>query len=235
MLRQTARPMRRARAPLAGLAAAAVLAAILALGLPGGRAGAVADAHHAAPGASAVPATKVTLHRTMRRLWEEHIVWTRMVIVDVAAGSPGLSASVPRLLRNQADIGTAIATFYGRPAGAALTRLLRGHILIAADVLVAAKAGDGPALARAQKRWDVNGRQIADFLATANPTSWPRSEMRQMMRDHLRFTTDEAVARLTGKWSADIRAFDAVHVQALHMADMLSDGIVSQFPERFRR
>jgi hypothetical protein len=58
--------------------------------------------------------------------------------------------------------------------------------------------------------------------------------MRSMMRHHLKLTADEAVARLTGDWSADVRAFDKVHVQALHMADMLSAGIVSQFPRRFR-
>jgi hypothetical protein len=32
----------------------------------------------------------------------------------------------------------------------------------------------------------------------------------------------------------DMRAFDRVHVQALGMADMLSAGIISQFPGRFR-
>jgi hypothetical protein len=155
------------------------------------------------------------------------------VIVDVAAGSPALPTSLARLLRNQRDIGDAIAPYYGKAAGASLTRLLRGHILIAGDVLTAAKAGDSAALADASRRWDANGRQIADFLAAANP-AWPRAEMRRMMRDHLRLTTAEAVARLTGDWRADVRAYDAVHRQALHMSDMLSDGIVAQFPRRFR-
>jgi hypothetical protein len=45
----------------------------------------------------------------MRTLWEEHIAWTRQVIVDFSAGLPSLSASEARLLRNQADIGDAIA------------------------------------------------------------------------------------------------------------------------------
>lgn len=236
MTRHAVRPGARARAPLAGIIAAGVLAAVLTLGALGAGGEAVADArpHHAAADRGAVPAREVALQRTMRRLWEEHVVWTRMVIVDVAAGSPALPASTARLLRNQADIGDAVAAFYGRPAGAALTRLLRGHILIAADVLVAAEAGDAASLAQARRRWTANGRRIADFLATANPTAWPRAEMRRMMGTHLRLTTDEAVARITGAWAADVRAYDAVHVQALHMADMLSAGIVSAFPDRFR-
>jgi hypothetical protein len=170
----------------------------------------------------------------MRALWEDHVTWTRMVIVDAAAGSPALDASAGRLLRNQADIGRAVGSFYGATAGRQLTGLLRGHIVIAADLLTAARAGDASGVARAQVRWDRNGVRIADFLARANPTAWPRVEMRRMMRHHLALTTAEAVARLKGQWAADVRAYDRVHVQALEMADMLTAGIVSQFPERFR-
>ena len=57
--------------------------------------------------------------------------------------------------------------------------------------------------------------------------------MRHALREHLKLTTAEAVARLTGNWSADVRAFDKVHTQALAMADMLSAGIISQFPQRW--
>ena len=55
-----------------------------------------------------------------------------------------------------------------------------------------------------------------------------------MFREHLRLTTQEAVARLQGNWAADVRAYDQIHVQILAMADMLSAGIVQQFPQRFR-
>ena len=54
-----------------------------------------------------------------------------------------------------------------------------------------------------------------------------------MMREHLDITLEEAVARLQGNHAADIAAYDELHVQILHMADMLSDGIVRQFPNAF--
>ncbi len=195
---------------------------------------AIADAHTVGESHSAAPAREVALRQDMRALWEEHIVWTRQVIVDFAAGLPSLTTSEARLLRNQADIGNAIAPFYGKAAGTRLTGLLRQHILIAVDVLTAAKAGDTAGLAQAQARWTRNADQIAGFLSSANPTAWPRAEMRGMMRHHLKLTTDEAVARLTGEWSADVRAYDKVHAQILGMADMLSAGIIGQFPQRFR-
>jgi hypothetical protein len=55
-----------------------------------------------------------------------------------------------------------------------------------------------------------------------------------MMREHLDLTLQEASARLNGDWAADIAAYDQIHLQALHMADMLSDGIVSHFPKSFK-
>ena len=213
------------------IAAASVL---LAFGASGGGGAALADAHTAHTHGTALPARDVALRQDMRALWEEHITWTRMAIVDFAAGLPSLQASEVRLLRNQTDIGNAIATYYGKAAGRRLTGLLRSHILIAVDVLTAGKAGDTAGLTLAQARWARNGAQIADFLSAANPKAWHRAEMRHMMHEHLKLTTAEVVARLTGDWSADVRAFDRVHTQALAMADMLSAGIVSQFPQRFR-
>jgi hypothetical protein len=57
--------------------------------------------------------------------------------------------------------------------------------------------------------------------------------MRKMMREHLDLTTAEVVARLRGDWAADVAAYESIHTQILHMADMLSAGIISQFPQKF--
>jgi hypothetical protein len=54
------------------------------------------------------------------------------------------------------------------------------------------------------------------------------------MAKHLDLTTAEVVARLGANWDADVAAYDAVHEHILHMADLLSNGIVAQFPKRFR-
>jgi hypothetical protein len=170
----------------------------------------------------------------MRKLWEDHITWTRLVIIGVFEDSPGLNSSVQRLLQNQVDIGDAVKPFYGDEAGDQLTALLTDHILIAAEILQAAKSGNTAALEDAIKRWYTNADDIAVFLNAANPSQWPLEEMKAMMREHLDLTLEEAVAYLQGDYEASVAAYDEVHVQALEMADMLSMGIIKQFPNKFR-
>jgi hypothetical protein len=175
-------------------------------------------------------------HDAMRKLWEDHITWTRLVIVGVIGDLPAadLEESVKRLLQNQVDIGNAIKPFYGAEAGDQLTEWLTDHILIAAEILQAAEDGNTAALNDAITRWYANADDIAEFLNSANPENWPLEEMKAMMREHLDLTLQEAVAYLGEDYAASIAAYDLVHNQALDMADMLSDGIIRQFPKRFK-
>lgn len=220
----------RSRVELTVAAAIAALAAALVLLF----ASAHSDQAHASSMARPTLSPKAVAFRSaMDRLWEDHITWTRMVIVDFAAGLPDLPNAEARLLRNQVDIGNAIKPYYGRAAGNQLTRLLRTHILEAVPVLTAAKAGDQPKLSLALADWNTNARQIAAFLTHANPRSWPLAMTTTMMKRHLALTTAEAAARLQGNWAADIGAYDRVHAEILQMSHMLSDGIIRQFPNRF--
>ncbi len=169
----------------------------------------------------------------MRKLWEDHIIWTRQVIVSAAAGLPDLNLAVERLMQNQVDIGNAVKPFYGDAAGDKLIALLKEHISGAYEVVAAAKAGDGAKVDIANKAWYKNADDIAVFLSRANPDNWPVAEMKAHMKDHLDLTEAEAVARLQGRWADDIAAFDKVHMQILNMADMLSVGIIAQFSKKF--
>ena len=172
------------------------------------------------------------LRQDMRKLWTDHTVWTRDYIIAAVGDQPDATAAANRLMKNQDDIGAAIASYYGKPAGDKLTALLKEHITIAVDVIKFAKAGDKGSQQQADAKWKKNGEDIADFLAKANP-NWPRATLADMMSKHLSTTTDEVVARLTKNWDADVRAYDAVYAHILMMADALSDGIIKQFPAKF--
>jgi hypothetical protein len=220
--------------PLFLAALVAFLSAAAALAVSNGH-----DAHahgnqHHATAPAALTQKQVALRSEMRRLWEDHITWTRLAIISLTTNSPDAKATVGRLLRNQTDIGNAVKPFYGKAAGNELTKQLRRHILIAADVIEAAKVGDKAKLADAQARWARNGDDIAAVLNSANPRYWKLAAMKAELRMHLKLTTEEVVARLQRKWNADVAAYEKIHRHALHLSDLLSDGLIKQFPKRFR-
>ncbi len=181
----------------------------------------------------ASPASRLDFGNDMRELWNDHVTWTRLYIVSAAADLPGKEATAKRLLRNQVDIGNAVKPFYGDAAGDKLTALLKDHILIATELIDAARAGQADKKADAAKRWHKNADEIASFLSAANSGNWPLQDMKSMMREHLELTTAEVEAHLGKDWTADVAAYDEAREQILKMADMLSSGIIKQFPEKF--
>jgi hypothetical protein len=185
------------------------------------------------PAESARPSSSAAaLKQDMRKLWTEHVVWTREYIVAAVGDQPDAQVVAGRLMKNQEDIGNAVGKIYGAPAGQQLTTLLKEHISIAVDLIKAAKAGDKGSQQKADAKWQQNAVDIADFLNKANP-NWPRATLVNLMKGHLSTTTTEIVARLEKKWDEDVRAFDEVYRHILMMADALSDGIVKQFPAKF--
>ena len=233
---------RRGTTSLRLLALAAVLGVALGFGLapsdaheaaarPGhGHGDGHGHAHHATPRNAA----RSAFHDQMRKLWEDHVTWTRLAIVTFADGSPGFDATAARLLQNQSDIGDAIKPYYGDAAGNRLTALLRDHISIAVEILTAARDGNTSAFDAASARWYANANDIADFLSAANPRSWPDSVLRADMKAHLDQTLSEAAHELHGEYAAGVTDYEAIHRHILMMADTLSAGVVAQFPSRFR-
>ena len=169
----------------------------------------------------------------MRKLWEDHITWTRQWIVSFAANLPDEDAAAGRLMQNQVDIGNAIKPFYGDEAGTKLTGLLKEHINGAVELVKAAKGGDAAKIETAKKKWYDNGDQIAAFLSGANPKNWSLADMKSGMKMHLDTTLQEAQNRLDGKFAEDVKDYDRVKEHILALADTLTKGIVAQYPDRF--
>ena len=234
MKTRTARPI-----PLSITALIAFLSAVAALAFTNGHDahahGTQAHSHPAvAHGSGKITPEELAFRNDMRVLWEDHVTWTRLAVISLLGNTPDTSATVGRLLQNQTDIGNAIKPFYGDAAGNALTDELRKHILIAADLIAAAKAGNADQVAAQQARWHQNAEDIAALLNSVNPEFWNQDAVLAMLDEHLRLTTDEVVARLQGNWAADVASYDRIHHHALGMADTLSTGIIEQFPKRFR-
>ena len=164
----------------------------------------------------------------MRRLWIEHVLWTRFFILSTAFNLPDLQFVTKRLLKNPVDFAKALKPFYGEQTVMRFKQLFTDHLLIAAQLVTAAKAGDTAEVNKQRKKWYANAEDIARFLACINPC-WSKCEWRELLFDHLRMTEDEAVFILTGQYEKGIKEYDAVQAEALKMADVMTRGIICQF------
>ena len=174
------------------------------------------------------------LNRTMRELWNAHMYWT-LITVDAYFNDPkGLSAKLERLLQNQKDIGTAIVPFYGQAAGDQLAKLLTEHIQLAVPVLKAAKENDKEALDKSVKEWYANAKEIGSFLASANPENWTAKETQAALEMHITHTIAYSVSILKGDYTKSFDGFEEALNHMIQLADILTEGIVKQFPGKFK-
>lgn len=178
------------------------------------------------------PDPSLSLQRGLHRLWVDHVVWTRQYVVSAIAGAADGEVAAARLLKNQEDIGNAFVPYYGPEVAAAVTDLLKRHIMIAVDLVDAAIRNDQDRFNDADRRWDENSAQIAAALGGVNPY-WPEQDVHDLLNLHLALTRREVVARLQEDWQGDVASFDDILTEILTLADALAEGIIKQFPQRF--
>jgi hypothetical protein len=169
-------------------------------------------------------------HDEWRKLWEDHITWTRVVIIGILDGLPGTNTYVGRLLQNYEDMEDALAPYYGDDAEV-LGDLIKDHLVIAAEILTALKNGQPTDALIAS--WYANGNDIAVQMNKMNPQFWPLAETQQMWKDHLDATLEEATDHFSGNFAGEVAAYDKIHDLALEMADFMSNGVMQQFPSQF--
>lgn len=218
---------------VAALALALGLVALTACGSDDNASAATASQTADHSGADPAAASKESaLYSAMRTQWGQHMEWTWSTVVAFAEDSPALPATLDRLLQVAVDQGNAIGAYYGPEAGEQATALLTEHFKLAVPVLTAAKAGDQKALKPALDAWYANAQEIADFLASANP-NWEQKDLRDMMKMHITQTTAYASAILGGKYADAIVTYDEAEAHMMMLSDVLSQGIIAQFPDRF--
>lgn len=171
---------------------------------------------------------QIELINTFRKLWEQHVMWTRSFVISSAANLGDLEPVVRRLLRNPTDFAKALSKYYGGDKAKKFENLLTQHLLIAGNIVNAAKAGNTDTVNEERKKWYVNADQLAEFLASINPY-WNRQEWQMMLYDHLKLLEVQVTERLTGQFAKDVAQYDIIEDQALMMGDLMANGIKKQF------
>ncbi|HVF24517.1 MAG TPA: hypothetical protein VNA23_01430 [Anaerolineales bacterium] len=175
-----------------------------------------------------------TYRNSMHRLWENHSNWTRLFVISTLDDLEYRDPTRSHLLENQHNIGEALETFYGDEASEQFVVLLEEHVQITDEMLHAAKNADAAGFEDTVTHWYANADQVAEFLHEANPDHWPLKETKAILREYLDLTLEMAVARWSGNFELDVAASDKAQDQAIAIADMLSEGIIKQFPDRFK-
>lgn len=84
-----------------------------------------------------ISTNEVNLLKSMNLAWEQHIIWTRMLLISIAENLKDLDATQARLLQNPKDIANIFRTYYGNTIANTIENLLTEHLIIGKDLIVA--------------------------------------------------------------------------------------------------
>lgn len=172
------------------------------------------------------------LSNKMRMLWEQHVFWTRLLIISILNNLKDLDATQTRLLQNPGEIAAIYGKFYGPVIQKNISDLLTEHLVIGAQLITATKNNNTSEMNRLNTLWYQNADKISKFLASFNPF-YSENDLRRMFYTHLDLTKNEVSLRLKSNWTEDVKNFDILEKEAINMADYFSMGIVRQFDYLF--
>ena len=172
------------------------------------------------------------LSKNMDLVWLEHILWTRMLLISIAENLADLDPTRARLLENPKNIADIFRKYYGNNVANIIQKLLTEHLVIGEKLIVALKNGNQKLAEELNTQWYKNADDMAEAFSSINPF-YPKEEIRHMLYEHLRLTTDEVSNRLKKNYAADIKAYDMVQKEILKMSDFFVNGIVKQFSNLF--
>ncbi len=162
----------------------------------------------------------------LRKLWEQHVYWTRFFIISTLADLNDIDEVTTRLLQNPKDFAKLLEYFYGVQIANQFQNLFTEHLMIGGDLVNALKKNEDTVSA-IRKKWYANADSIAKFLSDINPY-WEKNAWTDMLYDHIKMTEEEAYLYLHGNYTDSIEIFDKIENEALKMADYMFEGIMKQ-------
>lgn len=186
-----------------------------------------------APAAS-INATQAATRAALRDLWVEHVFWIRVYVTASRSGDAAQrDVAATRVVANATAIAGAVAGFYGEPAGDRMLALLGGHWGAVKDYSDATfEHRDADAQQAAGVRMIANAKEIAAFLAGANP-HLPEATLVGLLSAHGAHHIAQIRQLSGGDFAAEAKTWDAMRGHMFVIADVLADAIAKQFPEKF--
>ena len=187
----------------------------------------------AAPVAGNINAKQAATRAVLRDLWVEHVFWIRNYVnASATRNSKQKQVAADQVVANATAISGAIASFYGKPAGDRMLTLLAGHWGAVKAYSDASFAKNAAGQQEATKNLIANAKEIAAFLAKANP-NLPEATLVSLLSAHGAHHIAQIQQTLQGDYVAEAKTWEAMRAHMFTIADALADALAKQFPEKF--
>lgn len=184
-------------------------------------------------GAVPLNSKTVELRLALRGLWEDHIFWVRNVVLMTKLGDKNAAkVAEDQAVQNAKDISKAIVPYYGKEAGDKLFGLLAGHYGAVKDFMNADFSGKKDAKTAAMNKMLKNADEIATFLSSANP-NWPKDAVLGALKTHGGYHMSQIEQINAKNFAGEAKTWSSMKAQIDQVGDILADGIVKQFPQKF--
>ena len=177
----------------------------------------------------------VELRLALRDLWQGHIFWVRNVVLMTKLGDKeAAKVAEEQVVQNAKEIASSVVPYYGKEAGDKLFTLLAGHYGAVKDSMNAVYSGNKQAEMAAMDKMTKNADEIATSLSSANPKNWPKETLVSALAAHAGFHMAQINEINAKNFSAEAKTWTGMKKQVNEIADVLANGIIKQFPQRFK-
>lgn len=180
-----------------------------------------------------ISAKQVATQAALRDLWVEHVFWIRNYVIASKDGNQNeKKVAAEQVLANATSISGAIASFYGKPAGDQMLTLLGGHWGAVKEYSDATFSKDAKGQQSAATKLVANAKQIAAFLAKANP-NLPEPVLVGLLSAHGAHHIAQIQQISKGDFAGEANTWAAMRSHMFSIADALTAGLAKQFPAKF--
>lgn len=192
------------------------------------------EGHAAAAAPATAPGARLAATQAaLRDLWAEHVFWIRNYVQASADHhAEGKRVAADQVVANATAISQAIAGFYGKPAGDRMLALLAGHWTAVKDYSDATFAKDAAGQQAASLRLVENAKEIAAFLAKANP-NLPEATLVGLLSAHGAHHIAQIGQIASGDYAGEAQTWKAMRLHMFTIADALAGALAKQFPAKF--
>lgn len=163
---------------------------------------------------------------SMRKLWNDHIVWTRQYMISEMNNLPDKEAVLTRLRANARSISEEMSELHPSVDEQTMVSMLDSTVLFVTKLIFETNVGGTRTGAYETKEVLMKLMdRMALYLNSVNE-GWKLPEMKMLLQGYLNETHNEILARKNQIWDADIAAYDRLNNHVLKIADAFASGTI---------